>query len=797
MRIVLLAAVLSLSVAAEEDVARRFFRPERYSAGDAGLCSVQPLDDASWIWVKDCENDAGASAERYFRFRRGFRSPGGIARIDVSADERFILLLNGVEIARGPNRGTVENWMYQSYELDIPAGDHLLEAVVWRIGNNAPLAQLSWRGGFVLKANGVFDGLLTTGKAVWRAGELKGTASDRSLPRAGSWGIGYGFRVKGCGIVSEIPEVWGETVVVRPALPEKSVMQSGGRRPGWLLFPSQLEDQMANVVRPGAFRNADVKIGSRFEVAPRTRKELLWDLEDYYCAYPLMCVSGGKGARITWGWSEALRNENGRKSRNRAEWKGKTFLGFTDAFHPDGRNCAMFTTPWWRCGRWVKIVVETADEALAVENISIRETRYPLSDGGMFACDDPTISPIRKLCIRGMQMCAHEMLFDCPFYEQQMYPGDTRVQLRVLASLGNYDSMIRRAAELFDYGRRNCGLVPMNYPSRGLQESVTYSMCHLMMYADYVRYHENMDWLKRRLPGLRHTVDAVAAYENDDGLLVSLSGWNYIDRLPEWSNSVAPDGLSERPSAINNLYWIMTLEGMALVERALGNETMAQLREFQAAKTYASVERLFWDETRGLYADTVKHDSYSEHAQCLALACRRLSPERTEQVFGNLVSDPGLSRCTVYFSYYLFDAYFRFGRGDLFLKHLDLWRGYVGQDLKTPLESPDAINAKKESRSDCHAWGSHPLVFMHKGLAGVDSDALFFRRVRVSPSPGNLKWIKAKTPHPKGFVEIDFSFEGDSVKGTVILPDDVPGRFVWKGNELPLNPGVNRIHQCP
>ena len=790
-----LSFVCSVAVAEEckKDTAAglRTFRPERYSRGDAGVHVVQPVDTAAWVWPANLVNEIAVAPERYLRFRRTFRSPGGTTRVDVSADERFALLLDGRFVGRGPNRGTVENWMYQTYDLDLPAGEHMLEAVVWRIGEAAPLAQLSWRGGFILKAEGAFDALLSTGKAAWQVGELKGTHSDGSLTRAGSWGCGAGFSVKGTGLLSEIPHTWTNAVVVRPAVRTTTDNQVGIRRPGWILFPSQLPDQTERCVCPGVFKTGEAAKGEPFTVQPRTRKEILWDLENYYCAYPVFKASGGAGARVTWGWSEAMREENGRKTRDRNVWQGKKFVGFTDRFLLDGRKNAEFTTPWWRCGRWVKITIETADAPLMVEDISLIESRYPVEDESRFVCEEETIAPIRRLCARGMQMCAHEMLFDCPFYEQQMYPGDSRVELRVLAAMSGDDRLIRRAIELFDYGRRESGLVPMNHPSRGLQESVTYSMCQLMMYADYVRYHVNMDWLKARLPGLRHTVDAVAQHENEGGLLVSLPGWSFVDWVPNWQSGNAPDGDTALPSAVNNFYWVMTLEGIAEVERALGHEEMARLRERQAARTFAAAEGLFWDEGRGLYADTVRHDAFSEHAQCLALACRSIVEARAKRVFSGLVSDSGLARCTVYFSYYLFDIYFKFGRGDLFLKRLDLWRNYVRQDLKTPLESPDSGEREREARSDCHAWGAHPLVFMQKGLAGVTSIAPFFRRVRVAPSPGALHFIKSRTPHPEGFVETDVSFEKGHVSGKVFLPAGVSGEFVWKGRVQQLQAGDN------
>ena len=53
-------------------------------------------------------------------------------------------------------------------------GPHRLEALAWSIGPYAPVAQMSWRGGFMLKAEGDYDRQLTTGKAAWEVARLEG-----------------------------------------------------------------------------------------------------------------------------------------------------------------------------------------------------------------------------------------------------------------------------------------------------------------------------------------------------------------------------------------------------------------------------------------------------------------------------------------------------------------------------------------------------------------------------------------------------------------------------------------------
>ena len=152
----------------------RIFRPERPLRGDTGITPQQPIDEAAWIWMPGADRWGEAvfsetrstpetlarAPQTFLRFRRDFEAaPGaGALELDVSADERFVLLLDGEEIGRGPHRGLPNRWHCHAYRVEgLAPGRHRLEAVCWQIGEHAPLAQRSIRGGFVLKASGPYD----------------------------------------------------------------------------------------------------------------------------------------------------------------------------------------------------------------------------------------------------------------------------------------------------------------------------------------------------------------------------------------------------------------------------------------------------------------------------------------------------------------------------------------------------------------------------------------------------------------------------------------------------------------
>ncbi len=790
-----------LAVVAHAADVRQVFRAERYERGNVNVSPLQPIDEAAWVWLPGHDewgeahlvNKKAETPGTFVRFRKEFKVAGTEPlRIDVSADERFVLLLDGAEVARGPHRGLPVHWNYQSYEITgLKPGKHVMEAVCWQIGAHAPLAQLSVRGGFVLKAEGEYDKQLTTGRAKWMVAPLSSTRmTDKGKSR--TFGAGDQCEADGTSFIDERPDA-AAYVPVQTVRAPVARSHYGAKTQGWMLFPTTIPDQLHEKKTPGEIRKGPNVLAPNFTVPPNTSVKAYWDLGDYYCAYPELTVRGGRGATVRWGWTESLRDEKGEKG-DRASIDGKDFtIGFVDTFRADGRPRGFFTAPWWRCGRWCMIEVATADDPLVLQKVEIAETRYPTPPSAEFRCSDPSLDAVQKICVRGMQMCMHEMFFDCPYFEQQMYPGDSRVQYLTVGALNCDDRLIRHAISLYDWDRRENGLIAMNFPTRGTQESATYTLCWLLMFRDYMANHADAAWLKARLPGMNHTLMGLAAYEGQDGLLCNLPGWSFMDWVPAWraeasGPGVAPDGGGPRPNALNNLFYLYAIRGAAEVEDAMGERELAAYWRAKAEKLRPAIVLAFWDDARGMVADTLDKDLFSEHAQCLAILSDALSPEQRERAFKGLVEAPDLSRTTVYFSHYLFDTYIRMGRSDLFLKRLDLWREYVKLNLCTPLEAPGA-----NARSDCHAWGSHPLYHLHTGVLGVQSAAPFFAKVRIAPQPAGLTWIKAKTPHPQGLIETDLKFADGGVSGTVTLPGDLTGTFEWKGKPIPLHPGMQQI----
>jgi len=815
-----LIAAFAFSAAAAEELpgVQKVFLPQRLYPGNTGILPVQPIDTAAWIWHPAfLDVSPPAHAEVFsggwhqpvlLRFRRQFEAATSPIRIHVSADERFELFADGHRIARGPDRSDVEHWSYATYDLRLKPGRHRLEALVWSIGPYAPIAQLSWRGGFILKAEGDYDSQLTTGKATWEVAKLQGYEFGASFI-----GVGAELTAHNCG-----PQ-WKEgdyvpAQVVRAPVPGNNFWGDGVA--GWKLFPTILPDQLDREINTGhavalgagvlgkddavtaeQAQHPDLPQwqalidGSAQMVVPaNTEQFLLWDLGNYYCAYPLCEVSGGAGAKLTWSWAESLYLPKSEAKGQRDEFIGKTFHGLTDTFLPGGAAHQKFSTLWWRAGRWCVLAIKTGSEPMTIHRLALDESRYPYENESAFDDGDRELPGVTSLAMRGIQMCAHETYMDCPYYEQLMYDGDTRLELLTTYAMTRDDRLARHAIELFDFSRRNGGFVNERYPAYLQQNSTTFSMIWALMLNDYAFWRNDRAFVKARAMGLRSMLEQFEPYLNDDGLLENLPGWSFMDWVPQWNNGDAPDGMAG-VSSVNNLLYVYALQKSAQVEDYLGEPLLAQRLRAKAGRTAGAIRAKFWDESRGLMADNLAHTEFSEHGQCLALLTDTLTGNQARRCFEQLLIAPDLKRTTIYFSFYLMETWQKFGRGDLILKRLDFWKDLVKQGLKTPVEEPG------NTRSDCHAWGSHPLFHLHASIAGIRPASPGFRTVRIAPEPAALQKITCRTPHPDGFIALDLAFPNGHCRGSVELPRGITGVFVWHGKEQKLKGGVNSINLKP
>jgi alpha-L-rhamnosidase len=227
------------------------------------------------------------------------------------------------------------------------------------------------------------------------------------------------------------------------------------------------------------------------------------------------------------------------------------------------------------------------------------------------------------------------------------------------------------------------------------------------------------------------------------------------------------------------LAWVFRQAGD--LEDAFGEPELAALQRRRATEIGSAAVEGFWDEGRGLFADDLQHQHFSEHAQCLALLGGCVDDQRRPRVIEHLFTEPGLAQTTVYFSHYLFETCALTGRMDKLFDRLKLWFDLKGQGFKTTLESPEP------SRSDCHAWGAHPMYHYYASILGIRPTSTGFATVAIRPQLGPLTWAKGTMVHPKGDIQVDVqTTAAGKIRGRVTLPRGVKGVLTANGETHPV-----------
>ncbi|NLO72537.1 MAG: alpha-L-rhamnosidase [candidate division WS1 bacterium] len=775
-------------------------------------------------WVTDGRSVQGQPQVMAFR-RRFSLAEKTTLRLHVTADERYELFLDGERLGRGPERGSPLNWFFETYEVNLSPGEHVLVARVWWLGGDgwlSPFAQMTIRPGFLLAEDlgRACEERLNTGQAGWESKPLGGYSW---VDPAMAWGAGAKVHLRGAELDWDWQtgegEGWKPVTILGPGMGQSA---EDSTPPWWRLRPAVLPPMLEEYRSVGQARhvqaldsedteklvvraedhlpaeaeawNALLRGDQALTIPPRTRRRVIVDLGDYYCGYPEIVTSDGVGARLRVWWAESLFQDTQRREKgNRDEIEGKVFLGNGDTFEPNGGEGRLWSTLWWEAGRYLEVVVSTEEEPLTLERWGLRETRYPHQWEGDFEASDPRLGEVAPIMRRTLEMCTHETYMDCPYYEQMMYIGDTRLQVLVTYMLTHDERLPRKALLMFDESRDASGLTQSRYPARWSQVITPFSLWWVAMVHDYAYWRDDPEFVAARMLGVRSVLDAYRQRINEAELLGPMPGWSFVDWVPQWERGIPPDAHTG-VSGVINWQFVLVLRLGAELEELAGEPLLARRNRETADRVASAAREAFWDEGRGLLADDLSHQHFSEHAQCLALLAEAadpagvgLEPARRERIVQGLLEGSDLARTTIYFSHYLFEAYRLLGRMDRLLERMRTWFDLPGQGFRTTLEHGEP------SRSDCHAWGAHPLFHYRATILGVRPAAPGFRRVHLAPQLGPLEWARARVPHPRGEIGANLRVEGQRLTGEIVLPEGVSGELIWGAEKQELSPGRQKV----
>ena len=682
MRTGLKVIALVLSLIAAEGYAQT-------TPGSASLDSPHRDWHVSWV----THPTAPLREPMVLRFRRALTLEAIPAnyRVRVSADNRFVLYVNGQRVGDGPARGDLAHWRYELFDLAplLHVGENLITATVWNWGIFAPVAQMSDRTAFLLESEATGDEGIST-PAGWQVEIEDGhRALDRSsvdvkayfasgpgeeinaalydwdwndaargvspvAPAAGPIGANSYPTVSEGQPASHSAANWVEvaspmrdstnTDTNKASSADMTVDNSWGLVPDALPHMEYAPTDVGKTVRVDvANRGAVAPELNGFPSAPVTvpvgsHVHILLDRKTLTTAYPILTVSGGKGAQIWLTYSEALYDQDVHKG-DRDEVGDRAAHGLKDSFLPDGGKRRVFEPLWWRTWRYLDLDIQTAGDPLTLDSLQARFTAYPFKEQATLPITRcATERDLGDQLADGAAGCARDL--------------HGHAVLRATAIRGRYADT---GADLLCGGRGRPagaagaggfrrlaipdGLTRSRYPSSLPQTIPTFSLLWVGMVRDWWMYRPDAGPALESLPGTRAVMDWFAQYEQPDGLLKQLPWWSFIDWVPA---GAIPTYDANGESCMTTLEYLGALEDAAALEKGLGDPLRATRYESRATHVRSGLSSKCWNSVQGLLTETPGRNDYSQQANILGVLYDVVPKERQQGVMRRmLVVDPG------------------------------------------------------------------------------------------------------------------------------------------------------------
>lgn len=732
--------------------------------------------------------------------------------VRVSADNRFILYVNGKRVGDGPARGDLGHWRYERFDLAplLKTGENLITATVWNWGIYAPVAQMSDRTAFLLESEASGDEDIST-PGGWMVEEEPGhrPLDRKSVTIEAYMAAGPGEEID----ASKYDWSWDAAQEtggnwVKPGDPMRDSIYPGTNKAHsaeitgdnfWGLVPDELPHMEYSATSPGKFVRSVMPGGSNLLPVPTLEKpvklptgvhvHILLDRKTLTTGYPRLIVSGGKGAKIRLTYAEALYDKDKHKG-DRDAVDDRQAYGLNDSFLPDGGEHRVFEPLWWRTWRYLDLDIQTADQPLTLESLTANFSAYPFEERAKMQTGDPSLDKIWEISWRTARLDAHETYMDTPYYEQLQYIGDTRIQALISYTVGGDDRLARQALEAFDDSRIPEGITRSRYPSSLPQNIPTFSLLWIGMLHDWWMYRPDPAPVRKSLEGTRSVLGWFAQHERPDGLLEKLPWWSFIDWVP---SGETPTYDSQGESCITTLEYLGALNDGADLEAHLGDMVVAGRYHERATRVRSGIRAKCWNTQRGLLADNPDQNVFSQQANILGVLYDVIPMDRQKDVLKQMLAiEPGTTpngtlSASYYFRFYLARALDHAGMADDYLDSLKPWSDLLALHFSTWPEQPG------DTRSDSHAWTSHPIYDLLTLVAGIKPDAPGFAKVRIEPHLGNLQSLKASYPDPLGMITVIYKQQGSRLNAIVTLRGPYTGTFVYHGKSQDLHSGDNHI----
>ena len=348
--------------------------------------------------------------------------------------------------------------------------------------------------------------------------------------------------------------------------------------------------------------------------------------------------------------------------------------------------------------------------------------------------------------------------------DRLVWIGDLHPELMTVNTVFGYNEVIPKSLDLI----RDTTPVPnwMNGIS-------SYSIWWLLIHKDWYLYQGNLDYLKEQKEYMTTLFNHLMTKIDENGKEM-LDGTRFLD----WPSSPNVKGVDAGLQAL----MVMAMDAGNEMALAMGDKALAD----RCAKASKKLKKYIPD-----------HNQSKQGAALMALA-GLMKAEKADQ---EVLSVGGAQGFSTFYGYYMLEAMAKAGNYqgamDIISEywgamldlgattfwedfHMDWTKNAARIDELVPEGKVDVHRTygdycyKGYRHSLCHGWASGPTAWLSRHVLGVEVLEPGFKKVRIMPHLGNLKWVEGTFPTPYGIIQIKHEMQANGkIRSDIKVPEGV------------------------
>ena len=385
-------------------------------------------------------------------------------------------------------------------------------------------------------------------------------------------------------------------------------------------------------------------------------------------------------------------------------------------------------------------------------------------EASSFSCSDARLEKVWQFCKDTVAHTTADVFTDCLTRERLAYEADGYV---TMLTYFNTDGSLATPKRTLEYLVKH-----PSWPCEWWQFFIPLFYEYLMQSGDYDFVDRHYEFLRDKTP-YHHLMR--------DGVIREFPRQCIVD----WPESERDNYEFGSGNAVANALAYWDLELLGRLAGYLGRDREAGEFAECAIELRDGFNRHLFDETTGLYVDSIGSGHSSLHANLYALRFG-LVPSGQRSRCLEYLKKRGMS-CSVFSAQFLLETFFMFGED----KHAvalmvsdgpKSWLEMINHGAVATTESW-LTNAKK-NMSWAHPWGSSPANVIVRHLFGLRPTLPGWRDFVFDPKPGGLERGRFRLLTPRGPIEAAFEREGEDYRSSLQdggSKNDHPVRCVTSG----------------